>query len=40
VVAVTLALPALWFTGLSLLVGIVPLVAAEQRARAERLPEI
>jgi Glycosyltransferase family 87 len=40
VVAVTLALPSLWFTGLSLLVGIVPLVAAEQRARAERLPEI
>lgn len=40
VVAVTLALPSLWFTGLSLLVAIVPLVAAEQRARAERLPEI
>jgi hypothetical protein len=40
VVAVTLALPSLWFTGLSLLVGVVPLVAAEQRARAERLPEI
>lgn len=40
VVAVTLALPSLWFTGLSLLVGIVPLVAAERRARAERLPEI
>ena len=40
VVAVTLALPSLWFTGLSLLVAIVPLIAAEQRARAERLPEI
>jgi len=40
VVAVTLALPSLWFTGLSLLVGIVPLVAAERQARAERLPEI
>jgi hypothetical protein len=40
VVAVTLALPSLWFTGLSMLVAIVPLVAAEQRARAERLPEI
>jgi Glycosyltransferase family 87 len=40
VVAVTLALPSLWVTGLSLLVAIVPLVAAEKRARAERLPEI
>jgi glycosyl transferase family 87 len=40
VVAVTLALPSLWFTGLSLLVAIVPLVAADQKARAERLPEI
>jgi hypothetical protein len=39
VVAVTLALPSLWFTGLSLLVGVVPLIAAERRARAERLPE-
>ena len=35
VVAVTLALPSLWFTGLSLLVGIVPLVVADRRARAE-----
>ncbi len=33
VVAVTLALPSLWFTGLSLLVGIVPLVMADRRAR-------
>ena len=33
VVAVTLALPSLWFTGLSLLVAIVPLVAADRRAR-------
>jgi hypothetical protein len=40
VVAVTLALPSLWFTGLSLLVGVVPLIAAERQARAERLPEI
>jgi hypothetical protein len=40
VVAVTLALPSLWFTGLSLLVAIVPLVAAERRAREERLPEV
>jgi Glycosyltransferase family 87 len=40
VVAVTLALPSLWFTGLSLLVGIVPLIAAERQARADRLPEI
>jgi hypothetical protein len=40
VVAVTLALPSLWFTGLSLLVAIVPLVAAERQVRAERLPEI
>ena len=35
VVAVTLALPSLWFTGLSLLVGIVPLVVADRRARGE-----
>ena len=35
VVAVTLALPSLWFTGLSLLVGIVPLVMADRRARGE-----
>lgn len=40
VVAVTLALPSLWFTGLSLLVGVVPLISAERQARAERLPEI
>ncbi len=40
VVAVTLALPSLWVTGLSLLVAIVPLVEAERLARAERLPEI
>jgi hypothetical protein len=40
VVAVTLALPSLWFTGLSMLVAIVPLVAAEEQARAARLPEI
>jgi hypothetical protein len=40
VVAVTLALPSLWFTGLSLLVAVVPLIAAERQARAERLPEI
>jgi hypothetical protein len=40
VVAVTLALPSLWVTGLSLLVAIVPLVAADERARAERLPEV
>jgi hypothetical protein len=40
VVAVTLALPSLWVTGLSLLAAIVPLVAAERQARAERLPEI
>lgn len=33
VVAVTLALPSLWFTGLSLLVGIVPLVMADRTAR-------
>lgn len=38
VVAVTLALPSLWFTGLSLLVAIVPLVAADRRARGERAP--
>ena len=35
VVAVTLALPSLWFTGLSLLVAIVPLVMADRRARGE-----
>jgi hypothetical protein len=35
VVAVTLALPSLWFTGLSLLVGIVPLVVADRRARGD-----
>ncbi len=35
VVAVTLALPSLWFTGLSLLVAIVPLVVADRRARGE-----
>ena len=40
VVAVTLALPSLWFTGLSLLVGVMPLIAAERRERAERLPEV
>jgi hypothetical protein len=40
VVAVTLALPSLWFTGLSTLVAIVPLIAAERQARAERLPEL
>jgi hypothetical protein len=33
VVAVTLALPSLWFTGLSLLVGVVPLILADQRER-------
>ena len=33
VVAVTLALPSLWFTGLSLLVGIVPLVMEDRKAR-------
>ena len=38
VVAVTLALPSLWFTGLSLLVAIVPIVAADRRARAEAAP--
>jgi hypothetical protein len=32
VVAVTLALPSLWFTGLSLLVAIVPLVMSDRRA--------
>ncbi|MEJ7748800.1 MAG: glycosyltransferase family 87 protein [Candidatus Limnocylindrales bacterium] len=31
VVAVTLALPSLWFTGLSLLVGVVPLIAGDRR---------
>ena len=35
VVAVTLALPSLWFTGLSLLVAIVPIVMADRRARSE-----
>jgi hypothetical protein len=35
VVAVSLSLPSLWFTGLSLLVGIVPLVTADRRARGE-----
>lgn len=34
VVAVTLALPSLWFTGLSLLIAIVPIVSAERRERA------
>lgn len=34
VVAVTLALPSLWFTGLSLLVAIVPLVVEDRRVRA------
>jgi Glycosyltransferase family 87 len=34
VVAVTLALPSLWFTGLSLLVAIVPLVRRERSERA------
>jgi hypothetical protein len=33
VVAVTLALPSLWFTGLSLLVGVVPLILADRPAR-------
>ena len=33
VVAVTLALPSLWFTGLSLLIAVVPLVVAERRER-------
>jgi hypothetical protein len=36
VVAVTVALPSLWFTGLSLLVAIVPLVRQERRARELR----
>jgi hypothetical protein len=35
VVAVTLALPSLWFTGLSLLVAIVPIVMADRRARSQ-----
>jgi hypothetical protein len=35
VVAVTLALPSLWFTGLSLLVGIVPLVMADRDGQGE-----
>jgi len=35
VVAVTLALPSLWFTGLSLLVAVVPLIAADRGARGE-----
>ena len=34
VVAVTLALPSLWFTGLSLLVGVVPLIAAHREERS------
>ena len=33
VVAVTLALPSLWFTGLSLLVAVVPLIAEDRGAR-------
>ena len=33
VVAVTMALPSLWFTGLSLLVAIVPMVSEDRRAR-------
>jgi hypothetical protein len=33
VVAVTLALPSLWFTGLSLLVAVVPLIAEDRAAR-------
>lgn len=37
VVAVTLALPSLWFTGLSLLVGIVPIIAAERDPGATEL---
>jgi hypothetical protein len=37
--AVTLALPSLWFTGLSLLVAIVPLVRAERGARGNRPAE-
>jgi hypothetical protein len=40
VVAVTVALPSLWFTGLSLLVAIVPLVRSDMQERADRLPEI
>jgi hypothetical protein len=35
VVAVTLALPSLWFTGLSLLVAIVPLLASDLRAKRD-----
>ena len=35
VVAVTLALPSLWFTGLSLLVAIVPIVAAARATRPD-----
>lgn len=34
VVAVTLALPSLWFTGLSLLVAVVPIIAADRRQPA------
>ena len=33
VVAVTLTLPSLWFTGLSLLIAVVPLVMAKRRER-------
>jgi hypothetical protein len=40
VVAITLALPSLWFTGLSLLVAIVPIVRADLSERAERPQEI
>lgn len=39
VVAVTVALPSLWFTGLSLLVAIVPLVVADRWARDQPTPE-
>ena len=35
VVAVTLALPSLWFTGLSLLVAVVPLIAADRAAERD-----
>jgi hypothetical protein len=38
VVAVTLALPSLWFTGLSLLVAVVPLIA-EDRAVRDAAPD-
>lgn len=33
-VAVTLALPSLWFTGLSLLVAVVPLIVAGRRTQS------